>query len=282
MQLEHALERYLRQLAANGRSVHTIGQVRRHLRLLARWLGQEHRPQTLSGIDEDILAEFLTSEVACTTARGGAKTPGTMNALRSSLKSFFGAASLAGWVPRDPARFIKQAICGPAPPRSLTVTEEDRLRTTLAQAEGDEARRDHILVELMLATGVRLSSALGLRVEDVDLDEGVLLLRQVKGSRVERVLMGPEIRALLAEFLVHRESGPVFARGDGNPISARHAQRRFRAWREAAGISRAVTPHSMRHTFGQRLYDQTRDLLLVQRALRHRSISSTLTYAHAK
>ena len=280
MQLEDALGRYLTQLRANGRSEHTVLQAQRHLRLLAAWLEEERRSAELDAIDEDVVAEFLTSETACRSARGGAKKPGTLNSLRSSLKTFFGAAARAEWVARNPARFIKRAICSPPPPRSLTAREEERLRSTLAAAESDEGRRDRILVELMLATGVRLSSALALDVEDVDLDEGALLLRKVKGGRAERVFLGPESRDLLREYLGELPTGPVFTRRDGRRISVRQAQRRFRGWRERAGVQKSVTPHSLRHSFAMDLYRRCGDVLLVKRALGHRSISSTLVYAH--
>ena len=281
MQIEQALRRYTTQLRANGRSVHTVLQAQRHLRLLARWLAQEKRSVDLVDIDEDALASFLVSDLARTTERGASKSPGTMNSLRSSLKSFFGAATRGEWVPHDPARFIKRAICGASPPRAITAQEEQQLRAALEAVGGHEAERDLVLIEFMLATGARLSSALGIDREDVDLDEGVVQLRRVKGGRVERVLLGPGIRGRLAEYLERRGPGPVFARRDGKRITARHAQRRIRQWREAAGISLAVTAHSFRHTFGQRLFDRTHDLLLVQAALHHRSIGSTLLYARA-
>ncbi len=281
MHLDQALQRYLRQLDANGRSPHTVGQAQRHLRLLARWLDESQMPDGLDDIDEDVLAEFLTSDTARRTAKGEAKTPGSVNALRSSVKSFFGHAARADWITRDPARFIKRAICSPPPPRALTMKEEERLRGVLDSAEGHEAQRDRVLLELMLGTGIRLSSALGLDVDDVDLDDGILLLRHMKGGRVDRVFLSTAIRSTFSTFLDHRAAGPIFASREGKRISARHAQRRIRRWREAAGVSSSVTAHTMRHTFGQRLYDRTRDLLLVKAALRHRSITSTLTYAHA-
>ena len=68
---------------------------------------------------------------------------------------------------------------------------------------------------------------------------------------------------------------------DGKRIGSRHAQRRFRMWREKAGISTTATPHSCRHRFAMQLYERTGDVLLVRRALGHRSISSTLVYARA-
>jgi len=281
MHIDDALGRYVTQLRANGRSEHTVLQLQRHVRLLASWLAQEQRPAELDRIDEDTLAAFLTSAVARTTATGAAKSAGTLNALRGSLKSFFAHAARARWIARDPALLIRRAICSPPPPRALSAKEEERLRAALDAGEGFEAERDRVLILLMIGSGIRLSSALGLDVDDVDLDGGALLLRKVKGGRVERVLLAPSVRELLAGFLEGRGPGPVFGNAAGRRLSLRHAQRRIRTWRDVSGLSSAVSAHTFRHTHGQRVYDATHDILIVKAALGHRSISSSLIYARA-
>jgi len=202
--------------------------------------------------------------------------------LRSSLKGFFSWLNRAGVVASDPARLIRRAITGPAPPRALRPAEEERLLKVLREAEGGEAVRDRVLVELMLATGIRLSSALALSVEDVDLEGGDLLLLEVKGGRQERVLLNAQARQVLSDYLGDRTSGPVFRGRDGGKITTRQSQRRFRYWRDKAGIQEAVTPHSLRHAFAERLYQRTGDVLLVREALGHKSISSTMVYARVE
>lgn len=279
MDIRHALDRFLLQLQADGRSPHTLGQYRRHILLLAQWLDRAGHSGAVGDITDEHLARFLASDAVRMTAAGTPRRASSANALRGSLKGFFGFLVRAEILVRDPSRLIRRALTAPAPPRAIRKAEEERLLAVLREAQGPEAERDRVLVELMLRTGVRLSSALALGAEDVDLDEGVLLLRRAKGGRCERVLLGDGIRDTLREYLVGRTSGPVFPCRAGRRISARHAQRRIRLWREAAGISESVTAHSFRHAFGQRLYDRTHDLLLVKAALGHRSVASTLTYA---
>ncbi len=278
MEVEQALERYLRQLAANGRSPHTIGQAQRHLLLLARWLAQEERSAELDAIDEDVIAEFLVSDLARNTARGAPKVAATMNSLRSSLKTFFGHAELADWVSRSPALLVKRAACSPPPPRALTGKEQKRFFAFLDEAEGATAQRDRMLFTFMLRSGVRLSSALGIEVGDVDVEGRTVLLRTMKGRDVQRVFMPDKTAVELGRFLDGRRSGPVFARANGKRLSARHAQRRFRFWREKAGLPDTISPHSLRHSFAMALYLRTRDVLIVRAALRHASLSSTLVY----
>ena len=281
MHLENALERFMLQLEADGRSPHTVGQYRRHVRMFAAWLANVGHSGSAGDVTTDDLAAFLASDTVRTTAAGTPRKPGSANAIRGSLRGFFGYLVRAEVLTRDPSRLVRRAICAPPPPRALRPAEEERLLAVLRSAEGPEAERDRVLVVLMLRTGIRLSSALALDVGDVDLDDGVLLLRNVKGGRAERAFLGPAIRDLLGEYLGERLDGPVFVRRDGRRISVRQAQRRFRAWRERAGVTRSVTPHSLRHSFAMSLYEATNDVLLVKRALHHRSVNSTLVYADA-
>jgi len=279
MQLQSALDRFLLQLEADGRSPHTVGQYRRHIRLLIDWLSREDQTGELEDVTDEDLAKFLASSTVRKTAAGTPRKASSANALRSSVKGFFSWMSMAGMVTSDPSRLIRRAITGPAPPRALQAAEEERLLSVLRKAKGSEAERDYMLVKLMLASGIRLSSALALDMADVDLAESTLLLRKVKGDRVERVLLGQGISEVLATYLKGRTNGPVFARRDGARISARHFQRRFRALKEKAGIPGEVAPHSLRHSFAMALYRKSGDVLLVKRALGHASINSTMVYA---
>ena len=195
------------------------------------------------------------------------------------MKGFFGYLHRAGMIPTDPSRLIRRAITSPPPPRALTAKEEKRFLAALAEAKGPEETRDAALFTLLLGSGLRLSSALDLILEDIDFDECVLTVR-TKGDRSERVYIAENVRDELQKFIGNR-TGAIFADRFGRRISARHAQRRFRQWREKAGISRSITCHGLRHSYAMRLYARSGDIALVQRALGHRSIASTLVYARA-
>jgi site-specific recombinase XerC len=131
----------------------------------------------------------------------------------------------------------------------------------------------------MLATGIRLGSAITLDVESVDLERGEVWLSRVKSDRRERVFLNKEITAHMLSYIGGRTTGPLFTARPGKRVSLRHVQRRFAMWLEKADISHPVSIHSLRHTFATGLYRRTRDLYLVKEALRHRSIASTLVYA---
>lgn len=281
MDLHDALDRFLHQLRADGRSEHTLGQFRRHVLLLARWAARELRSSEAKEFDHQALARFLGSTVATRRADGRPKTAASVNALRVSLRGFFGYLHRAGFLPEDPSRLVRLASCGAPPPRTLTEGDQRRLLDALRRAKSPAGRRDHALFHLLLATGVRIGSALALEVGDVDLEAGELRLRRVKGGRGERVFLTPELQSHLREFLRDRPEGPLFVGRRGARLSARHVRRRLALWLERSG-SVVVSPHALRHSFAMGLYRRTRDLLLVRRALGHRSIESTLRYAHAQ
>ena len=116
MHIEDALARFLVQLEADGRSPHTIGQYGRHIRLFARWAAGVGHSGDVGALDHQAIARFLTAPQAKGRPDGGEKEAGSMNALRSSLKGFFGYLHRAGHIPDDPGRMIRRAICGRARP----------------------------------------------------------------------------------------------------------------------------------------------------------------------
>jgi integrase/recombinase XerC len=280
MKIEKALEHFLVQLEADGRSAHTIGQYRRHVGLLARWIARERGDVGVEEITHEGLARFLASPDARQRGDGRSKKAGSANALRTSLRVFFKYVHEAGYAPTNPARLIRRAVCGRPPPRGLSDAEAQRLMDALILAQGPEARRDHLLFDLMLSTGIRLSAALALDAAHVDLDRGELVVRHAKGNREERVILGGGIKDHLVGYLAGRGPGALFTERGGRRISTRQAQRRLVQWLAKAGCQ-PRSPHALRHSFAQRLYGLTRDVLLVQRALGHLTIASTLVYAQA-
>ena len=278
MHISDALARFETQLEADGRSIHTRRQVRRHGLALALWGAGERLSGQVEHLTHEHLASFFTSSLANTRPDGTRKKATSMNAMRSSLRSLFRYLHEAGLLASNPTRLLKQAITTPPPPRALTEQEEERLLAVLDRANGVQEKRDAVLFRVLLGTGLRLSSALALDIEDVDLDEGVMTV-WMKRDRIEQVYVGSSVREELRVFIGDRKSGPLFASQSGRRISTRHAQRRFGALRERAGLPATVSPHSLRHTMATRLLERTQDITLVQAALGHCSIASTLIYA---
>ena len=280
MRIEDALDRFMLQLEADGRSAHSIRQYHRHVRLFSAWAAQEPTVGDVEGISHEDLARFLAAPQALLRPDGRPKKPTSVNSLRSSLRGFFQYLHRAGLVKTDPSRMIRRALCGDPPPRTLSEEDQEALLATLAQATGTAARRDHALFLLLLRTGIRISSALAVEVGDVDLKRGEITLRRCKAGQVQRIFLPPDVIERISKFLGGRDSGWLFrGRGEG-PITARHAQRRLTYWIAKSG-GKQLSPHGLRHSFAMSFYRRCRDLSLVQKALGHRNIASTMRYARA-
>jgi len=278
MQIKDALEKFTTQLEADGRSRHTVMQYLRHIHLFGRWMREDGLCDDVYAVTHEDVARFLVSPVAKLRPDGGIKKAVSMNALRSSLKGFFRYLHQAGYITENPTRLTKRAVCGTPPPRVLNDDEKNRLMSAMDSKIGFHAERDHTLFNLMLATGIRLSSALALNIEDINLEQGDVRI-SMKGDKLGRVYLNHEIQSQLKLFIVEKASGPVFTNINGHRLSHRHVQRRFSQWLKTAGITRPASPHSCRHFFASKLYMETQDIFLVQSALHHRSITSTLIYA---
>lgn len=265
MLVQEALGLFVTQLEADGRSPHTIGQYRRHVGALIAWAGPG---RDLADIGHEQVARFLAAPAARTRPDGGIKKAASMNAMRSSVGQFIRYAHEAGWIASNPTRLIRRAITGRPLPRALADGEGARLLAAITDA------RDHALFTLLLGTGIRIGSALALDAADVDFERHEVLLRRAKGDRVERVYLPKAVAEVLANHLAGRREGRVFM-----GIGARHAHRRLAHWLGVAGIARTASPHALRHTFATSLLRKTGDILLVQKALHHRNIESTLRYA---
>jgi len=163
----------------------------------------------------------------------------------------------------------------------LCDADVERLLAALDAATGPIERRDRALFATMLRCGLRLGSALGLDVSDIDFAMGEIFLRTLKGGGSASVVMPDDVASVLREHIGARSGGPVFVGSGGERIGARHARRRLAGWSTRAGIAGGVHPHQLRHTCGQRAYRRTKDVLVVASVLLHRSISSAAIYAHA-
>ncbi len=279
MHLTEALETFVVQLRADGRAGSTIDQYRRHVGLLARWLAETGGLTDVERVTHQDLARFLSSPVVQCRHDGKPRKATSANGLRTSVRCFFAFVHDAGFTDRNAAKLVRRAQCGSPPPRALPPTDCRRLLTSLAKRKDPKGRRDHALFSLLLGAGLRIGSALALRVEDLDLREGTALLRKTKADRPAQAILSPGVVNTLRTYLGKRRDGPVFESAPGRAIDVRQARRRLEQALEAAGTRNRVTPHGLRHSFAVALLGRTGNLRLVQRALGHASVASTTVYA---
>ncbi len=175
----------------------------------------------------------------------------------------------------------------PALPKCLSLEEVDRL---LAQPDTSTPRglRDKALIEVLYATGLRVSELLTLRAGDLNLEEGYLTCIG-KGDKQRMVPLGQEavewVRRYLRDGrsgLLHKRASPwlfVNAR-DGGPLSRVGFWKVLKEYGRTAGISRGLSPHVLRHSFATHLLDRGADLRLIQVMLGHADLSTTQIYTH--
>ena len=273
MKLSTAIRRFEEQLRAEGKSSITREVYIRDLELLRRWLGQG---TAIDGITPHKLTRFINSPVFSHT-KGTPKAAVSMNRSKSAIRTFFQFTVDAGYVKQNPARLIRLARTQPKPPRPMSNVDVKKLFAVLRKDRSPIARRDEVMFTLMLGTGIRLGSLVGLSVSDVDLASGTLRI-QAKGGIEQVVYLPPAIRKQLQRYVKGLDdSTALFQTQASRRLQSRQIQLRFSKWLRQAGLT-GHTVHSLRHTFGTRLYQQTRDLRLVQHALGHRHVSTTEVY----
>jgi site-specific recombinase XerD len=197
------------------------------------------------------------------------------------LRTFFTWCVAAGLLADHPMRGLAMR----APKTLPRVPEDADVRRLLAAcSETFEGRRNRALVALLADSGLRISEALRLRVEDLTLTGGTLIVRGGKGAKDGPGFFGGTTAALLRTWLaVRRPASPedlAFCDRHGRPLSRYAGLRVLHRLSVRAGLARKVGPHALRHYAATSLLRRTGDLELVRRVLRHESLAMTLRYAH--
>jgi integrase/recombinase XerD len=172
----------------------------------------------------------------------------------------------------------------PSPKKLPEFLTDDELDALLAQPNRRCATglRNACIMCLMGYAGLREAEALSLKVRDINWQTGKTLVRQGKGGKDRFVFLKPDLLALLEKW---RDSRPqqtplLFTTLDGEPINARYIRTMVKREASQAGISKDVHPHMLRHTFATKIYKQTKDIRLTQKALGHADLSTTMIYTH--
>jgi integrase/recombinase XerD len=300
--LAAATETYLRHVAIErGLSQHTLSAYRRDLATFAKWVGTQpvvdsegaDRAGGASVVDD--VARLTRADLAgfvshLATRAASPLAPRSVARMLSSVRSFATFAAGEGWLPLDPGASVRPPKAPMRLPKAISVDDMDRL---LQAVDGDDPvqLRDRALLELLYATGARISEAVGLSVDDVTDDPdgtGVSVVKVTgKGNKQRIVPLGSYARAAIDAYLVRAR--PVFAaRGPSTPalfLGARGARlSRQSAWlviqaaADRADLSAHVSPHTFRHSFATHLLEGGADVRVVQELLGHASVATTQIY----
>lgn len=282
MRLDGALDAYLRHVTIErGLSGHTVGAYRRDLRGYLEWLESQGIVDTLE-VTPAVIGRFIVD-------RAGAVPPPAATSLarlQSSVRGWHRFLVREGIELDDPTGRLRPPKAPRRLPKALTIDQVERL---LAAPSADDPLgiRDRALLELLYATGARVSEAVGLDVDD--LAHGDVLRLRGKGSKERIVPIGSYARAATDAYLTRvrpqlaangKASSRLFLGARGAPLSRQSAWLVIRAAAERAQITVEVSPHTLRHSFATHLLQGGADVRVVQELLGHASVATTQIYTH--
>jgi integrase/recombinase XerD len=283
--LQQALQTYLDHLAVErGLAANTLSSYRRDLRrylahLAARDVGSP-----------DQVTEADVSAFLVLLREGDDEHPplAANSAARAvvAVRGFHRFLLREGSTTSDPARGVRPPPPPKRLPKAISVEDVAALLAAAGAEETPRALRDRALLELLYGSGARISEAVGLDVDELDLGAGTVRLLG-KGGKERIVPVGSYARDAVSAYLVRGRpalaaagTGPpaLFLNARGGRLSRQSAWTVLRATAERAGVRRAISPHTLRHSFATHLLDGGADVRVVQELLGHASVTTTQVY----
>ncbi len=262
-----------------GLSANSLRAYQADLRQLAAWLRRERGYGLLEARRGDLLAFLATRTRQGRKPRSGAR-------MLSALRQFYAQALAQGWIAQDPTLRIEPPKIGRPLPHSLT---EGEVEVLLAAPDISDALgfRDRAMLEVLYATGLRVSELVGLRLEQVSLGQGLVQVSG-KGGKERLVPLGDEaqhwlqgfLRGPRSEILGGRICASVFPTRRGRGMTRQAFWANIRKYAVLAGIPGSLSPHTLRHAFATHLLNHGADLRVVQLLLGHSDLSTTQIYTH--
>jgi integrase/recombinase XerD len=261
-----------------GLSANTLGAYRADLVALRRWLA-ERDASLVYATRSDLLAF-----IAWRTEQG-AKPRSTARQL-SSFRRFFRFLLRENMIKEDPTIKIDMPRIGRSLPQSLTEGEVESLLAA-PNVSDPLGHRDRTMLEVLYATGLRVSELINLKQSEINLNQGVLRIVG-KGDRERLIPLGEEaqnwIRDFIAgprsEILLERQTDYLFPTRRGDRMTRQAFWHIIKRYSKQADISSKMSPHTLRHAFATHLLNNGADLRVVQMLLGHSDLSTTQIYTH--
>jgi len=270
-------------LVEKGYSNNTIVAYRNDLTQLVGYLVQERQMEEAPDwrkVDRDIIIGYILH------LREREYASSTVARKIAALKSFFHFLFQTGFLADDPTATLDSPRVKKRLPRPVSPEDIERLLTT-PEGESPKALRDRALLELLYATGMRVTELISLDLGNVDMDTGTV---RCYGKGAKERLMPIHSRAVKALRLYLEKGRPGFLRDDEeralflNPRGRRLTRQGLwlivKQYAERAGLSELITPHTLRHSFATHMLNRGANLRNVQHLLGHASLATTQVYTH--
>lgn len=271
-----AYENYLSKVKqASG---NTVSSYMRDIRQFSDWLRSSEDLSVMDATQQNI-SDYL----ACLEQEG--RSGSTVSRALSSLKNFYAYLVSSGFLERTPVLDIHVSRGEKKLPQILTSREVELL---LSQPTGGEPKglRDKAMLEVMYATGIRVTELIDLNVDDFNVEQGLI---KCTGSRKTRMipLYPGALRALTVyvqevrdAMVTDREEQALFVNVSGSRMSRQGFWKILKHYQATAHIDKDITPHTLRHSFAVHLLENGADLGSLQELMGHSDISSTQVYTH--
>lgn len=258
-------------------SANTVTSYLRDLRQYAAYVEQElDRPLT------DVTGDQVSAYMAWMTNHG--KSAATVSRSLASIKSFYGYLLNEGEIDANPVRNLHVVKAEKKLPQILTGKEVELL---LAQPQCKDMKgyRDKAMLELLYATGIRVSELIGMKIDDVNLSAGFVRCGAEGKSRI--IPLYPAAIKALSDYIVQIRPNMIadpseeslFVNLSGEQMSRQGFWKIIKHYQQTANINKDITPHTLRHSFAAHLLENGADLRSIQEMLGHSDISSTQVYA---
>ncbi len=271
------IDRYLSFLSAErGLSSHTLDGYRRDVEDLEGYL--RVLDLDFEGVTSGVLVGYLMN------LAGRGLSPATIRRRLSAVRGFFGFLVEMGLVEADPTEGLDNPRIWKRLPHVLSLEEVERLLEA-PPLQSLRGLRDKAMLEVLYATGVRVSELVSIRLVDLDLERGFL---RVKGKgRKERVVpLGEEALKWLERYLAVRSkwdrkgSPHLFLTNRGGPMTRQRFWQLVKDYARRVGITKGISPHTLRHSFATHILERGADLRSLQELLGHADLSTTQIYTH--
>ena len=262
----------------DGLAKNSLEAYRRDLRMFAEWLLADRRKDLL-GADADDLNGYFA-------ARHASTRPASSNRRLAVLKRFYQYALRQNLVQVDPCLRLKSAKQAPRFPKTLSEAQVEALLAA-PDVQTPLGLRDRTMLEVMYASGLRVSELVDLKTVEVSLNDGVLRITG-KGSKTRLVPFGAEAREWIERYLSQARgvilggqvADALFVTARGAAMTRQMFWTLIKKHAQKADIHAPLSPHTLRHAFATHLLNHGADLRVVQLLLGHADISTTQIYTH--